>query len=384
MIGNISTFVDANKASILRCLKTLVDQKSGSEDADAVNRVGDIFTNEFSVLNFSVERIDGHAFGDHLLFRNHTSEASITLAGHMDTTFTSYDHLPEFHVQANRCIGPGTGDMLGGLVVFLYTVKCLDHLGILDQIPLTVFLNSDEERGSPTSRPVFEKLSQKSKYALIAESAGEHGEIVVGRRGKLSFDIVVNGTEGHAGNLVGTKSSAVEEIAHKIIAIEGLNSRWNGTDLNAGKVQGGIAGNTIAQYAILSSDVRYTCSEHEAEIKETINRLVHDEIIEGCHSKLIITSERPLWDTLHKSNEQKTLIETIRLAAEHLQVPYGIESRKGTSDANFFGANGVSVVDGMGPIGFHDHSENEYILLDSLYDRIKLCTLVLCGLQKHS
>ncbi len=134
----------------------------------------------------------------------------------------------------------------------------------------------------------------------------------------------------------------------------------------------------------MSSDVRYTYSEHEAEIKETINRIVNENQVDECHSKLIITSERPLWNGSQKSDGQKTLIETLRLAAKQLQVPFGIETRKGTSDANFFGASGVSVVDGMGPIGFHDHSEHEYILLDSLFDRIKLCALTLyklCSVQ---
>ncbi len=379
-IGNISAYVDANQDNIVRCLKSLVDLKGGSEDCDAVNRVGDILAREFTSLDFSLKKINAHPFGDHLLLTNHSREKSLVFAGHMDTTFTSYEHLPQFHVQGNRCIGPGTGDMLGGIVVFLYAVKCLSHLGILDQIPLTIFLNADEERGSPTSRSIFEKLAQGATHALVAESAGEHGEIVVGRRGKLSFDIQVEGVERHAGNLTGKKTSAVEEIAYKIISIEGLNSRWEGTDVNAGKVWGGIAGNTIAQQATLSSDIRYTFPEHEAEIKEAINRIVNNNRVDGCHSKLIITSERPLWDGQQKSNEQEMLIKTLRLAADQLQVPFGTEMRKGTSDANFFGASGMSVVDGMGPIGFHDHSEHEYILLDSLFDRIKLCALTVCRL----
>jgi len=112
-----------------------------------------------------------------------------------------------------------------------------------------------------------------------------------------------------------------------------------------------------------------------SENAEAVNR------VDGCHSQLIITSERPLWDGLRNTDEQKSLADIIRNAAEQIRVPFGTEIRKGTSDANFFGARGVSVVDGMGPIGFHDHSRREYILLDSLFDRIKLCALVLCRLQ---
>jgi len=382
MLEQIIDFVDSRREDIISCLKSLIDEKGGSENSSAVNRVGDIFCREFTDLGLSLEKITGNSpYGDHLLFSNHKQEKSIILAGHMDTTFTSYDHLPAFHIKGEHCIGPGTGDMLGGLVVFLYAAKCLQSLGRLDSLPLTIFINSDEERGSPTSRPVFEDLAKKATHVMISESGGANNEIVIGRRGKLSFDINVNGVEGHAGNLVGTKASAVEEVAHKIIAIEGLNSRWEGTDLNAGKVRGGIAGNTVAQQAILSSDIRYSFAEHEAEIREAIDDIVENNRVAGCASELIITSERPLWEASRNSAQQKYLVKQVEDAALELNQPFGTEIRKGTSDANFFGAAGVSVIDGMGPIGFLDHSEKEYIRLESLFERIKLCSLVLLNLN---
>jgi len=374
----IHEFVDSRHEEILACLKSLIDEKGGSENSAAVNRVGDILSKEFTALGFQLEKITGNApYGDHLLFTNHKQTKPVVLTGHMDTTFTSYDHLPGFHIKGERCIGPGTGDMLGGLVVFLYAVKCLHHLGKLDSLPLTIFINSDEERGSPTSRPVFEKLGENAKHVLVSESGGSKNEIVIGRRGKLSFDIIVNGVEGHAGNLVGKKASAVEEIAHKIIAIEVLNSVWEGTDINAGKVRGGTAGNTVAQQAVLSSDIRYSYAKDENEIRKVIDNIVHTNSVEGCVSTIEFTSERPLWEASGNSDKQKKLVRLIQEGAEELGQPFGTEERQGTSDANFFGSAGVSVIDGMGPIGFHDHSENEYILTDSLFDRIKLCSLTL-------
>jgi len=382
MHKQIVEYVDSRREEIIACLKSVIDEKAGSENSAAVNRVGEIFTREYSKLGFRHKKITGNSpFGDHLQFTNHDKEQSIILAGHMDTTFTSYEHLPEFHIEGDRCIGPGTGDMLGGLVVFLYAVKCLESIGRLDSLPLTIFINSDEERGSPTSRPIFEELAVKASHVMISESGGKNNDIVISRRGKLSFDIHVHGVEGHAGNLVGKKASAVEEIAHKIIAIEGLNSHWEGTDLNAGKVRGGIAGNTVAQSAVLSSDIRYSFGEHESEIKEAINTIVETNLVEGCVSRLEITSERPLWEASKNSIDQKYLVTQVEEAAEVLQQSFSTEIRKGTSDANFFGAAGVSVIDGMGPIGFNDHSANEYIILESLFERIKLCTLVLLKLQ---
>lgn len=382
MHEKIHEFVDSRHEEIIAFLRTLIDEKGGSENNKAVNRVGEILSREFIDLGFQREKITGNTpYADHLLFTNHTQDKPVVLAGHMDTTFTSYDHLPAFHIEGDRCIGPGTGDMLGGLVVFLYAVKCLQHLGKLDTLPLTIFINSDEERGSPTSRPVFERLAMIADHVFISESGGSRNEIVIGRRGKLSFDIKIEGVEGHAGNLVGKKASAVEEIAHKIIAIENLNSVWERTDVNAGKVRGGIAGNTVAQQAVLSSDLRYSYAKDEPAIRDMIDTIVTTSTVEGCVATLEFTSERPLWEAASNSDKQKKLVEIIQEGAEELGQQFGTEERKGTSDANFFGSAGVSVVDGMGPIGFHDHSENEYILTDSLFDRIKLCCISLLKIQ---
>jgi len=384
MHEQIINYVDSRREEIIDSLKSLIDQKAGSENSEAVNRVGEIFCKEYLKIGFKLKKLTGNSpFADHLLFTNHDKERSIILAGHMDTTFTSYEHLPEFHIEGDRCLGPGTGDMLGGLVVFLYAVKCLQSVGKLDSLPLTIFMNSDEERGSPTSKPVFEELTKKATHVMISESGGATNEIVIGRRGKLSFDIHVNGVEGHAGNLIGKKASAVEEIAHKIIAVETLNSRWEGTDLNAGKVRGGTAGNTIAQHAVLSSDIRYSFGEHETEIRDAITAIIENSSVDGCVSELKITSERPLWEASKNCANQQYLVKQVEKASQELKQKFGTEIRQGTSDANFFGSVGVSVIDGMGPIGFNDHSANEYILLESLFDRIKLCTLILLKLNKQ-
>ena len=380
MLQELQGFVDSKKEEIIELLSVLVNQKGGSRNAAAIRTIGSLLNAAIAPLGFDLHRIPNDEFGDFLLFTNHQQSKAITLVGHMETTFTQYDHLPEFSIQGDRAVGPGTGDMLGGLVVFVYALKCIKYLGKLDQIPLTVFFNSDEERGAPASRAMLEELAHKSSYAIVSESAGPKGELVIGRRGKISFDLLTRGIEGHAGNLQGKKASAIEEMAHKILAIESLNSRWKDTDINAGKINGGIAGNTIAQNAQLACDIRYAYAEQESEIRKEIRNIVAYSHVPGCKSKFIITSQRPLWQNLPASTGQKHLVAVARQAVKDLGQVFGTEIRKGTSDANFFGCTQVPTLDGMGPIGFDDHSDKEYILINSLFERIKLCALLLLRL----
>ena len=381
MIKEINAYLDSKRDETLKFLKTLIDQKGGSGMTTAVNSVGSLIAAELPDNCFSLEKIPDDFYGDHLLFTNHQNSKAITLIGHTETTFTDYSHLPEFRVDGDKVIGPGTCDMLGGIVVFVYALKCIHHLGKLNGIPLTLFFNTDEERGASTSKEMLKTLASKASFALVSESAGSEGEIVVGRRGKMSFDIISKGVEGHAGNLSGQKSSAIEEIAHKILAIEALNKNWEGADINAGLITGGIASNTIAGKAVLSSDIRYAMKAHEQEIKSAIFEIANKNHVNACSSELRITSERPLWENTSDHGKSKEFVTLISECAKKLNHRIGTELRKGTSDANFFGAAGVPTADGFGPVGFHDHTNREYILLETLYERIKLCALTLLNLK---
>ncbi|MGC8605659.1 MAG: M20/M25/M40 family metallo-hydrolase, partial [Desulfomonilaceae bacterium] len=61
-----------------------------------------------------------------------------------------------------------------------------------------------------------------------------------------------------------------------------------------------------------------------------------------------------------------------------IQIKWGHSG--GASDANIIGLGGIPTVDGLGVRGGGLHSSDEYILLDSLPERIKLTALFLMKL----
>ncbi len=67
---------------------------------------------------------------------------------------------------------------------------------------------------------------------------------------------------------------------------------------------------------------------------------------------------------------------TQRLAAE-LGFSVKGASTGGASDASFVAAEGVPVLDGLGPIGGLDHSPDEYVALDSILPRTALLALLI-------
>ena len=58
------------------------------------------------------------------------------------------------------------------------------------------------------------------------------------------------------------------------------------------------------------------------------------------------------------------------------------EHRRGSSDANFFGAAGIPTLDGLGPEGDRDHTPDEYILWPTLASRTVLLTSFIIALKE--
>ena len=83
---------------------------------------------------------------------------------------------------------------------------------------------------------------------------------------------------------------------------------------------------------------------------------------------------RPAWE---KNEANASLFRIIKEAAKGLNQAIAAELRRGTADSNWFGANGVPTIDGLGPVGFDDHTPDERIQLQSLFDRALLIAMLI-------
>lgn len=377
LISAFKSRLDRHQGRYVELLKTLCDIPSGSEMTEGVNKVVDLVAEEMEQLGLHVRRVPAEDFGDHLVADTGIPGKQIVLGGHLDTTYTDYGVLPKFHIDGEHAVGPGTGDMKGGVVVFLAALDCLKEQGLLEDAPVTVILNSDEERGAPTSRKLFQEYSRNCRCALFSECAGENGELVVSRRGKLSCRLDVYGVGMHAG-VHGLKVSALEAISHAIIAIEALREHYPDDSFNVGRAWGGIASNTIPAEASALFDVRFTKQSVEEQIKQDLQQIAGTEFVEGSHSRLTETSYRPVWERI----TDQSLFEMARSLGAELGQSIEAEPRGGTADVNWFGAEGIPSLDGLGPIGFDDHTPKERIVLQSLFDRA-LFSAALIGELAH-
>jgi glutamate carboxypeptidase len=76
------------------------------------------------------------------------------------------------------------------------------------------------------------------------------------------------------------------------------------------------------------------------------------------------------------------LLQLLENVAKELGQEVRPEHRNGTSDANFFGSQGVPTLDGIGPIGDRDHTAKEFIRVPSLRGRTALLASFLVELAQ--
>lgn len=378
MNQKIINYIINNKTLLFKFLEELVLIPSFSKYKQGVDRVGQKISQAFKGTGFTCTFTDNKDLGNNLIVRSPCRDADhknqILVTGHMDTVFPPQSAFNWYKEDDTRCFGPGVADMKGGLVVGIFAIKALIHAGLMHNIPLTFIFNSDEEIGSPSSRELIAQEATRSRLAYVLEAGGLSNEIVTGRKGNLRMQMTITGKAGHAAFAGENKASAILELAHKIIDIEAMNYPEHGMSANVGTVSGGIGTNTVPDKAVADLDFRFLESAQSDLIHARINKLTNQAIIPGTTTAVKLISQRP---AMPRTRQNQDLFKQIQKLSLQFDTPVIDELRQGVSDANIIAETGTPVIDGLGPVGAKDHSEDEYIEKASLWERCILFAHIL-------
>ena len=361
-------------------LEKMVRIQSGTYNNQGVDQMGRLITSTLQPNAVSCQMMEQDTFGNHLVVTSRCEkhfDKQVLLSGHMDTVFPEDTEFNWYKEESTHCFGPGVIDMKGGLVAGIFALKALDNEKLLTKIPVKFFFNSDEEIGSPSSKDHIQKEARNSAFAFVLETGGRNGEIVTGRKGNLSLELKIKGMAGHAAFAGKNKASAIVELAHKIIAFESLNDLDRGISVNVGKVNGGIGPNTVPERALARIDFRFTKKADKADLEKSISEITEKKDIPRTSSQFTILSSRP---PMPASEQNKKLFEAVRETAASVGLSVSEEFRSGVSDANLIAEEYTPVIDGLGPVGAMDHSEDEYMIKASLLQRSILlaCAIIDC------
>ena len=374
-MNNISEFLSSARPAILADLATLVNVDCGTHNKAGVDRVGEWIAARCTDWGWEVKKLPLKDFGDCRLARLHGDGVGrLLLIGHLDTVYPDGTVASRpMRFEDDKIIGPGVCDMKGGLLVGMYALRALQLAGFRDFAEITFFFNSDEEFGSPGSRPLYQPIAREMDVALVLESARANGDIVSARKGSGDFTVRVIGKAAHAGVEPEKGANAVVELAHQIIALYELNGFAPGVTVNPGVIQGGTATNVVPEEAWVRVDVRAVDPAGAEAITHAIRNLPAPRI---PGTRVEVSGEFS-YPPMARTPAVRFLAELAREAAREVGLKINDVATGGASDANVLASLGIPVLDGLGPVGGLDHSPNEYIEAESLMPRAEMLAVLI-------
>mgnify|MGYP005751605737 FL=1 len=367
----VEKYLQEKQEEMLQLIEKLVNIDSGTHFKQGVDKVGSILKENYELLDFVVQVKEEEKFGNNLIIQHKDAvDPKIILVAHMDTVFPEGTVAKRpFRIKGDRAYGPGVVDMKSSLVELLYAVKALQSENQECYRNIQIILNSDEEVGSPTSKSLIEDESLGKEYALIMEPARKDGSLVSARRGGGRYKIIVKGKSAHAGIEPQKGRSAIEELAYKVIQLNGLTDLEKGISVNVGLIEGGSSVNTIPPKAIAHVDIRISEMEQAEYVEQKIKEICSTNEVSGTVISFKGSINRP---PLEKNEQNEQLLDIIQDVGKEIGIDVNDTSTGGGSDAAFTSASGVPTIDGLGPVGGNAHSEHEYVEIKTLPERTLL------------
>ena len=351
-------------------IREFVAIESPSDNKLAADRMGALLAARFETLggHAHVHRAEDYGDSIQINFPGHEKIKPVLLLGHFDTVYP-LGTLPTMpcRVDDGRLHGPGVLDMKSGVALMLYAIEALQswHTGL--PRPVTVFLVSDEEVGSHSSRQTTMALARESAAVLVLEPAGPRGAVKTVRKGVGEYILNVKGVAAHAGLDPGKGHSAIVELARQVTTVSKLNDLRRGLSVNPGVIYGGTRTNVIAAQASVEIDVRIK----EAKQAATLDRKFQALKAFDKHCKLSIQggiNRMPMERTAGVA----ALYKRARALAGQINWQLEEAAVGGGSDGNFTAGIGIPTLDGMGGVGEGAHALHEHIVVSELPRRALL------------
>jgi glutamate carboxypeptidase len=364
-------YFEARQEALVSTIREFIEIESPSDAKPAADRMSRFLAAKFEALGGRARLHRAQNFGDNLQidFPGREKRQPVLLLGHFDTVYPlgTLQTMP-CHAADGRLYGPGVLDMKSGIALMLYVIEALQswHAGL--PRPVTVFLVSDEEVGSSSSRKITESLAKESAAVLVLEpAAGPRGAVKTARKGVGEYKLTVQGVAAHAGLDPGKGHSAIVELARQITALSKLNDLEHGISVNAGVIRGGTRTNVIAAEATAEIDVRIKRAKQAVMLDRKLRSLKPFDkrcklTIEGGVNRMPMERNAGV-AALYK-----------KAVAVAKQINWKLEEAAvgGGSDGNFTAGLGVPTLDGLGGVGSGAHAAHEHIVISELPRRALL------------
>lgn len=373
-MSKLKDYFFSNEGAIKQDLITLTEAESPTPDKRLVDECGRVLSGLFEKhLGVYPDVIKQDIQGDHLRFRIGNGKKRVLFLLHFDTVWDA-GRLP-IKEESGRLYGPGVYDMKSGIIQALWAVKGLvETEGGLEGLEIVFLCTSDEEIGSVSSRELIEQEAKLCDAVLVTE-APVHGSgaLKTSRSGVGIYELTVKGHSSHAGSRHADGISAIKELAHQIIKLEGMTDYAIGTTVNIGVIEGGTRLNVVPEYARCTIDFRVRTKEEGERMVNVVEGL--EPLTEGAEIQVDGGLNRP---PMERSEGTAKLFALAREAAGDVGFELAEEHIGGGSDGNFTAGLGIPTIDGLGCCGDGAHAEHEHVTVADLPKR----TAMIAGLLR--
>lgn len=296
----------------------------------------------------------------------------LCFAGHIDVVPAgeNWQYEPFSAKEVDGYIyGRGTQDMKGGVSAFVSAICQSLESQSLENCMFSILLTSDEEGdgiyGTKIMLETLQKRSLLPHCCIVAEPTSTHhtgDTIKIGRRGSINGTLIIEGKQGHVA-YPQKCLNPIELLGNRLGLLAGVNldngnSYFEPSKLVITDIRGGMeVVNVTPQNLKIMFNVRNSPLSNEDSIRNYIEGVL-DTL---PYTLTLKTSSLPF---ITESNTE--LVKSLNAVIEtKVGKKAELSTSGGTSDARFFSAFGVKVVE-LGVPNDRIHAINERVKIDDI------------------
>lgn len=274
----------------------------------------------------------------------------VLLMSHIDVVEAD-DAQFDPRVEGGRLFGRGSIDDKYAVAMSLVLFRDLmQRVGRQAEVPCGLLITGDEEIGGANGAKKVLPLV-KSRFC-IALDGGQPEKIVVKEKGILQLKLIATGRSAHAAR-PWLGENAIERLFADFVKIRDFfrhdaPDHWQRT-INFSRVQGGKSINQVPDVAKAVFDIRYTEDDDIEALVESMQSAVHGRLVIEKKEPVFLGGDSPYLDRLLQ------VAEGTRTGFEH-----------GASDARHLFEYGIQGIVWGAEGGMSQHTENEYVELESV------------------
>lgn len=380
------SLVQKEKPALLATLQELVEIESGSLDIEGLDRLAKLIAGKLAKLGAQVEIV--HPGPDTNRMRDTpeqigkmvkatfsgTGAKRILLLAHMDTVYPpGWLAQQPFKIKGDRAWGLGIADAKHGIAVILHSLAILKAMNFRQYGSVTVFINGDEEIGSPASRNAITRLGAENDAVMSFENGGyARDRLALSTSGVATATLTVQGRA--AQSFIPQRGvNALYELAHQMLQTRELSKPAVGLQVTWTMANAGIVRNMIPPSARAEADIRVRrVSEYEG-IEQKLRDSIQNKLLPEAQVELEFERRRP---PLEPTDASRALAGHAQQIYREIGKELFIQDMPGGTDAAYAALKSTApVIEGFALHGFGAHSTNaEHILLASIEPRLYLTT----------